>query len=417
MYLHGKALHSLTSLSSLRHLDIGMSRPDKDTFDLLASNLPGLTFVNLHFRQQTELQAISFFSALLTLTQLTHLSIPQVTTTPSRWQPSIPYATSTATLHLLSGLKRLRVLDLGTHYVVDDPTAAALDRLPQLTSLRIHCMDLSNPVGGRLTALRHLTMSPLLLPGYVLGTLLPLRPLATLEQLSTGGRRCLALAVGADSEFHDWIDELPDTVAHAFREVMVLLSSSIHNFGLLSLVGRSTDYSPPPHLSLRQLSDGLRPWGFRMCVLSLSILNTYDFEWNVLGEALPSLAHLTLWKCLVTVESMASQATLTSLTSLRSHNCLVEEDALFASGGATWQGWLGLAMATVRPLKVMIATRFRFRETFRMAMRECNKAQREKYGCQSLSWVLEPLLPDEWDKSEAPELEAWGAKVFEDEME
>lgn len=308
--LTADALCSLCGLSRLRHVDFSIESLSPTLLTLVASGLPHLRHCAV--RQKTcQPRFLSAFLPLVTLTQLTHLQLPDVLGSKGAHRSAAVCGVTAeliVSLRHLGRVTQLQTLLLGDSFHVSDVEAAALQRLPLLAHLQVCSLQHCETAHGILSTLQHLEIRSPLRASYLLRTLRPLLPLPSLTSMTCQaeqqeGDRFLRVHSGWDSlRMHVGCDSLQDQAqeADAYRNAMQLLASKLSHVNTIRLevdVHLDGDLVEYCQLSLCDICQGLRLWGCQVRSLELRHMTLTSAAWSMIGQALPHLSHLRLQSC------------------------------------------------------------------------------------------------------------------------
>lgn len=327
--LSGDALRSLSSLSSLQHLNLGLN-------GICPTHLQHLSrLVDLHTcriglppdnydsndDEVAHPLSLSDVAGCFALTRLTHLCFWTVEHTASL--SATAAAAEGLTIAPLATLTNLRRLTLGPTFVVDDTIFSTLQKLTQLAELGIGRIQLAHPQPGHLPMLQRLETQRWSLVTQELETLLPLLPL---PRLMCDPGNDWRMEVGCSGD-----DAAADVEAMAFRRTVQYLAAAplLH----LQSVVLSCKRGGAP-LSGTSIARGLGSLASSLTSLTLDDLPHVGAEWGVLSSVLPHLLKLSLVECRVTEAGLAV---------LTSHWPSLAALTLNTCEGVSDEGWLGLA--------------------------------------------------------------------------
>lgn len=182
-------------MTGLQYLSLNLPVVPVSSF-LTAGSLINLRHCSLGGGAQFERHYYTTMEAaeIFKLPHLISLNLPSIAHDSSILGPEDAAACERA-IAPLGDLRSLLTLKFGQAFVAGDAVFVTLQRLTQLTSLRIGSISLSIPMTGKLLLLQLLGGADTLSPRELLRTLLPLTPLAAL-QVWGGWCKFLILAVG-----------------------------------------------------------------------------------------------------------------------------------------------------------------------------------------------------------------------------
>lgn len=302
----GLNLHSLSCLINLRHCSIGCShRPA-----IVHTLIDAAALFTLHHLTCLELLSVQHNSSILSPLQIDACRL------------------AIAPMGELHGLRTL-AFDI-SNFFVDDMIFAALSQLTALTSLSVSHFSLSHATEGHLPLLQRLVIAGIT-PNLILQTLLPLRPLASLQRW---GYDSLGVVVGSDNDAAAAVQAADLLLA---LQILQGTHVSLENIAL-ELVG--------PRVRPWDVCHGLAPLAGSVHEIQLDGRRYHQklgAEWAVLGACFPDLSSLHLDRCTLGNSFLGSVVSqLPHLSYLAVADCEVKAEC-----------WLGLAAVCGHPLLVI----------------------------------------------------------------